>query len=1109
MTSANPMAWLRQDVIAEPLVNQWYAWTFLISPATAARYLTQSQMKVLKSFIESPEVHKKALQDPKMMGGPFIQQALDSVDEIKNLLDKSSNRDLALLVLLSEAIEELHGLLDSHPAGAALNELYPQIPEPLKGYVELVYDSNNSPSIRFIEPLLYRSEFYQPQHQTIALRLLPDTDDRAFVLSTPRLSADIELNIQRPFAEPLLDELFKARFTAVNVNELAVKLELNDTEQQLFSRLFTEEPPRHSANARYQGDGVRVRYMGHACVLIETASTSILVDPLISYEHPTGLARYSYLDLPETIDYAVITHNHQDHVMLETLLQIRHKIGKILIPAGNRGSLIDPNLKLCLKQIGFDNVVEVDHLENIYFPEGFITPLPFLGEHGDLDIATKAAWRVEAHGRSIMCVADSDNLDNTLYEHLSLLYGTVDILFLGMECEGAPYTWAYGPLLSKPASRKQADSRRLNGSDSVRGLQLIEQLQPSAIYVYAMGMEPWLKYITSIHYEEDSLAIIESNILKAACEQQGRTAKRVLGREEILLDPITDSQVSVKQSQNSAILPARRASINMPTLNEPSTNNESSMNVATKNKVEAIELTSTEKETDTLSNLLDELLSHSIKLSVSQGKLKVNGPKGSLTPELTSQIKDHKPELIAIIGEVGNSNSLTVSNVESNVETRTSVVGSTSNSNLSINEKHREALQDTMLADELSPIPPSPPQQNPLLNDNSTLLLTGATGFVGAFLLRELLEQTSAKVICLVRGSDLNAESKQRIISALKDYHIWQEQYADRIQPLRGDLAKPQLGLTETQWNELANNVDAIYHNGAMVHHLMPYQKLRDTNVLGTLEALRLTCEGKAKEFHFLSSLSVLPPVELAQGVRFEENTYLTKETVPAGGYNRSKWVAEHLVSVAKTKGLAATIYRPGPISGDSQQGAFNNNDFLYRLMQGYVYSGMAPDGEMPLDILPVDYLAQAIIYLSQQPKAKGGVYHLLHPDAVSSNVLFDAINNAGYPVERVPYQRWFAELTQIAQNNPEHPLFPLVALFASRNSLEQSADSGTGHKEAAPLEKEIPYCTNISQSLLAAAHFSLPAITEQLFATYIQAMEQKSVLAPQTSTPLVIGEPA
>lgn len=120
----------------------------------------------------------------------------------------------------------------------------------------------------------------------------------------------------------------------------------------------------------YDGPGTRWRYFGHACILIETGGVSMLFDPVLSYTYEADVSRYTYLDLPDQIDYVLITHNHQDHVLFETLLQIRNKVKNIVVPHGSTGTLQDPSLGLLLKNAGFKNVVTLDQMQEISTPNG-------------------------------------------------------------------------------------------------------------------------------------------------------------------------------------------------------------------------------------------------------------------------------------------------------------------------------------------------------------------------------------------------------------------------------------------------------------------------------------------------------------------------------------------------------------------------------------------------------------------------------------------------------------------------------------------------------------------------------------------------------------------
>jgi L-ascorbate metabolism protein UlaG (beta-lactamase superfamily) len=190
-----------------------------------------------------------------------------------------------------------------------------------------------------------------------------------------------------------------------------------------------------------------------------------------------------------------------------------------------------------LQAVGFRNVVEIDEMESIEISGGEITGLPFLGEHADLSIKTKTAYRIDLQGKRIFCMADSNNIEPRLYDHIHDPGKDVDAVFIGMECDGAPLTWIYGPLLTRPLSRKMDQSRRLNGSDYEKADSIIARLNPKQVYVYAMGQEPWLSFVMGLQYTATSRPILESNKLVEACRDRGIISERLLGHKELLLEP--------------------------------------------------------------------------------------------------------------------------------------------------------------------------------------------------------------------------------------------------------------------------------------------------------------------------------------------------------------------------------------------------------------------------------------------------------------------------------------------------------------------------------------------------------------------------------------------
>ena len=523
--------YLKPNVVLEPLIDGWYAWTHLVYPPTAALNMISRHFKIMNSYIQAPHVHAAAVKNPKMLGGPFMNFEGNRAKEVQALMEDTKEKRKSWLEL-AESIKELDALVARKKDGFSLENLYDEVPEPLKGLVELSYDLHNHASFRFFEQLVYKSKYNVEEAQHISM-WLTDNDERPFVLSTARLADDKSINLPVPFSSPVIDELHRLRKEPADYAYIKDLVGCGPGEEELLrSFLTTEAPPPYE---KYTGDKVRMRYFGHACILIETKDVTILVDPVISYYgYQADVARFSYSDLPDEIDYVLITHNHQDHILFETMLSLRHRVKTIIIPEGNIGSLQDPNLRLILNQIGFHNVVALGEMESVEFHNCTITGLPFLGEHGDLDVKTKLCYVIKFDAFSMMFMADSCNLEPRLYDRIAALIDPVDVIFLGMECDGAPYSWVYGPLIMEEVPRDKDNSRRLAGSNFARGKHLVASFRPKELYLYAMGLEPWLEFISSVRYREDANPIIASNQLIAYCHEQGIIAERLYGEKEIL-----------------------------------------------------------------------------------------------------------------------------------------------------------------------------------------------------------------------------------------------------------------------------------------------------------------------------------------------------------------------------------------------------------------------------------------------------------------------------------------------------------------------------------------------------------------------------------------------
>jgi L-ascorbate metabolism protein UlaG (beta-lactamase superfamily) len=523
---ADQLVVLKPNVVIEPLIASWHAWSHLVSPATAALNFAH-HLKQMRSFVEAPDLHAMACKDPKLKGGPFVDLPESNVDNIRDLIAKTQVQQQKQL----NAGADLHAvlkLLSEKAEGFSLEDLYNSIPESIKGYIELTYNLLGNPDLRVLEALLYKSPIYDYSLQSAKIYAVQD-DQRPFVFSTPRLMDQEAVEIKKPFHDDIYDDLAKLRQEPREKEEIFSLLELNQKEKEIFGTFLDNAPlskPKISTEYNW-------RYFGHACVLVQSNSgATALVDPLIPYKTSGETERYSFEDLPEYIDYIVLTHNHTDHVLIETLLALRHKTGKIITPASG-GNLADPSLKLMLEAIGFSNVIELGYLDTIEHGDMRLTPLPFLGEHGDLDIRTKAAWLIDITKTNYLFAADSNNLEPRLYDIIKNVFGEIENLFIGMECVGAPMSWVYGPLLPSSIDRKKDNSRRLNGSNFESAIKVVDSLGSKKVFVYAMGMEPWLEFITAIGKDDDkdtTPQMMEAHKFVAKCIENSIPAEILYGR---------------------------------------------------------------------------------------------------------------------------------------------------------------------------------------------------------------------------------------------------------------------------------------------------------------------------------------------------------------------------------------------------------------------------------------------------------------------------------------------------------------------------------------------------------------------------------------------------
>ncbi|KAI1263190.1 enterobactin synthetase component F [Xylariaceae sp. FL1019] len=316
--------------------------------------------------------------------------------------------------------------------------------------------------------------------------------------------------------------------------------------------------------------------------------------------------------------------------------------------------------------------------------------------------------------------------------------------------------------------------------------------------------------------------------------------------------------------------------------------------------------------------------------------------------------------------------------------------------------------QDSILPDNIQP----KARKMQRLSEADTVLLTGSTGYLGAFLLHALIETTSANIICLVRFADLSknndARGMARVRSNLLDLGLWNDSMLDRLEILPGNLSRTRLGLSESKFDDLASRVQVIIHSAATVNLVYPYAAMQGANVIGTREIVRLACRGGAT-VHHISTNGVLP--NSVQG--WNEDAMVPIHDVPEkllDGYGQTKWVCEQLILEAERRGLPARVYRPGTISGHSVTGSSNTYDLINALVVESLQLGYAPDVEgWYAEMTPADFVSNAILSLADIEETEQRVFHLGDPNPKPAKELFEVLAKLGYSTKPLEWSKWVA----------------------------------------------------------------------------------------------------
>ncbi|HET9381764.1 MAG TPA: thioester reductase domain-containing protein [Streptomyces sp.] len=340
----------------------------------------------------------------------------------------------------------------------------------------------------------------------------------------------------------------------------------------------------------------------------------------------------------------------------------------------------------------------------------------------------------------------------------------------------------------------------------------------------------------------------------------------------------------------------------------------------------------------------------------------------------------------------------------------------------------RSLAGDDLAAEAVLPadIVPEPGAAPPSPGPYRTVLLTGGTGYTGAFLMRELLDRSAAHLYVLVRA-DTPRLAADRVRATMRRYGVWREGDAARFTGVPGDLARPYLGVDRATYGRLARDVEMIVHNGAWSSYALPYRRLKPVNVLGTREVLRLAGRHRVKPVHYVSSLAVYPGRPGAH--RWAEDA-ATDPVGVVGGYRQTKWVGDRMMAQAHARGLPTCVYRPGQITGAQTTGACATDTFLNAVVKGCVQLGAALEFDVHLEMTPVDFCAATVAHVALGGQWHGTSFNLPGAHPLPWDRLVDLLAECGRPLRRLPYADWYAELTAATERGEDNELARFLPLF-------------------------------------------------------------------------------
>jgi thioester reductase-like protein len=388
------------------------------------------------------------------------------------------------------------------------------------------------------------------------------------------------------------------------------------------------------------------------------------------------------------------------------------------------------------------------------------------------------------------------------------------------------------------------------------------------------------------------------------------------------------------------------------------------------------------------------------------------------------------------------------------------------------------------------------PLPAPASGPPKVVLLTGATGFLGAFVLRDLLQQTEApRIVCLVRCSTGPEDALRRLQDNLRRFElVVPPQVWSRVETVTGDISTPQLGLDDATYSRLGDEIDTVIHCAASVNFYQSYRQLRSANVESAGQILRFAVHGRTKHLHYMSSTGVFDS-DAGRGGTMRETDAPTHCRGSVMGYTETKWVAEQLMLQARARGLPTSIYRAPFILGDAR-GVVTRENLVVTMLIGSLQGGAWPAEDVTTPTIQVDALSRALVHLANQREAAGRTYHLISSTSATWTLFGHALQECGYPLDLVSYPEWKQRLREFGRA-PDNALRPLVHFFTA---TPRRHDRPVPDIFLTPPRPELD--TTATEAALRPAGLVPPPMDAQLMATYLHYFVRQGWLHAPSASP-------